>query len=493
MPEKSANSQLFRLIAYAAALLAVATVFALGLALRDVFAGNPPLIIILVAIVGLAVVWGGKGPGLAATAASAVAGVVWLSVLGLDPIAIAAESIVMVMLGLGAIWFGERAKRARDLAATRAAQLADERTYLQSVLDTVPDAIMVIDEVGILRSMSPAAERMFGYSASEALGQNISMLMPSPYREQHDGYLARYRATGVPRIIGIGRIVVGRRKNGGTFPMELAVGEMRTLEGRYFTGFVRNIAERQAAEARLQELQSELVHMSRLTAMGEMASTLAHELNQPLSAIANYLRGTRRLLEKAEPDRDLVANALDKAAEQALRAGEIIRRLRDFVARGETERAPEPVARLIEEASALALIGASEHGVHVSFELDPGAPTVFADRVQIQQVLVNLIRNAIEAMSKSERRELVLGSRPAGADMVEFTVADSGSGIDASLAGQLFQSFRTTKAHGMGLGLSICRTIVEAHGGRIGAEPNTGGGTVVRFTLPGVQRKEDAA
>ncbi len=187
------------------------------------------------------------------------------------------------------------------------------------------------------------------------------MLMPSPYREKHDGYLERYLTTGERRIIGIGRVVVGERKDGSTFPMELAVGEMRSSDQRFFTGFIRDLTERQKTEARLQELQSELVHISRLTAMGEMASTLAHELNQPLSAIANYLKGSRRLLEGKDDERSvMMRDALDKAADQALRAGQIIRRLRDFVARGESERRVESVAKLVEEASALALVGAKE-------------------------------------------------------------------------------------------------------------------------------------
>ena len=238
------------------------------------------------------------------------------------------------------------------------------------------------------------------------------MLMPSPYREAHDGYLTRYLTTGERRIIGIGRVVVGERKDGSTFPMELAVGEMRSRSRRYFTGFIRDLSERQVTEARLQELQTELVHMSRLTAMGEMASTLAHELNQPLSAIANYMKGSRRLLETATDDRSQkIRDAIDKAGAQALRAGDIIRRLRDFVARGEGERRVESIARLVEEASALALVGAKELGVRVRFNFDPGADLVLADRVQIQQVLLNLMRNAVEAMEHAERRELMLGDR----------------------------------------------------------------------------------
>jgi two-component system sensor kinase FixL len=220
--------------------------------------------------------------------------------------------------------------------------------------------------------------------------------------------------------------------------------------------------------------------------MGEMASALAHELNQPLSAIANYLKGSHRLIAgRTDPESVRVGEALDKASEQALRAGEIIRRLRDFVARGDTAMARESLTKLVEEASALALVGAKQHGVRVRFELDPRADQVYADKIQVQQVFLNLMRNAIEAMAEagSPRRELTMRSAPAGDGMVEASVADTGPGIAPQIASQLFQPFVTTKRTGMGVGLSISRTIIEAHGGDLWVEPNAGGGSVFRLTL----------
>jgi two-component system sensor kinase FixL len=286
------------------------------------------------------------------------------------------------------------------------------------------------------------------------------------------------------------------RKDGSTLPMELAVGEMNSGNQRFFTGFIRDLTERQRTEARLQELQSELVHISRLTAMGEMASTLAHELNQPLSAISNYLKGSRRMLESASDERSTtLRGALEKAAEQAMRAGQIIRRLRDFVSRGETERRVESIAKLVEEASALALVGVKDRGIRVRFEFDPSIDLVLADRVQIQQVLLNLIRNAMDAMEESAARDLVITVLAEGRTHVRISVADTGSGISPEIADQLFTPFLTTKRQGMGVGLSISRTIVEAHGGRIWAEPNAGGGTVFHFTLTAVHEGDvdDAA
>ncbi len=351
--------------------------------------------------------------------------------------------------------------------------------------------MIVIDEHGLIQSFSSAAERLFGHTAADMLGKNVKMLMPSPYHEGHDGYLDRYLRTGERRIIGIGRVVVGQRHDGSTFPMELAVGEMHVRNRRFFTGFIRDLTERQHTEARLQELQSELVHMSRLTAMGEMASALAHELNQPLSAIANYMKGSRRLLANpSDETAGLVSDALDKAADQALRAGEIIRRLRDFVARGESERRVEDVKKLVEEASALALVGAKDKGVRVRFAFAPGFDFVLADRVQIQQVLLNLMRNAIEAMEESPTRELVVATAPAQGGLIEISVADTGAGIAPEISAQLFQPFVTTKRTGMGVGLSISRTIIEAHGGSIAARPNGGGGTIFSFTLPAVTKEE---
>ena len=356
---------------------------------------------------------------------------------------------------------------------------------LRSILQTVPDAMLIIDEHGRIESLSTTAEQLFGYAAEEVSGQNVSLLMPSPYREQHDAYIQRYLSTGERRIIGIGRIVVGQRKDGTTFPMHLTVGELRSGERHHFTGFIRDLTDQQITEERLKELQSEVTHMSRFTALGEMASTLAHEINQPLTAISNYLKGSQRLLGRMEGESvALLKDAVAKAADQALRAGDIIRRLREFVARGDSERRIERLPKLIEEASTLALVGARENGIAVTFRLDPRAGQVLADRIQIQQVLVNLIRNAMEAMMEGvPLRRLEIATVAASDDLVEVSVADSGAGIAADVARQLFQPFVTTKRKGMGLGLSICRTIVEAHGGKIWVESPVGGGTVFRFTL----------
>ena len=395
-------------------------------------------------------------------------------------------ALLLVALAVGAGLF----RRAGQRAAAAHAELAEREAHLRSILETIPEAMIVIDESGLMRSFSHAAERLFGWQADEVVGRNVNMLMPEPYRTQHDGYLERYYRTGERRIIGIGRVVVGERRDGSTFPMELAVGEMRGKSERFFTGFIRDLTERQETETRLQELQSELVHVSRLTALGEMASALAHELNQPLAAIANYLQGSDDLLARDPVPKEKLQAALAKASDQAVRAGEIIRRLREFVARGETERRPESLAKLIEEASALALVGAKEHGVTIRYAMAPEVDLVLADRVQIQQVVLNLIRNAIDAMEDSPKRKLVIAVRRVEGEQAEISVADTGPGISPEIESQLFQPFITTKRHGMGVGLSISRTIVEAHGGRLWAEANPEGGATFCFTLRTMNREE---
>ena len=474
---------------YGIAVLATAIAGGIRFALDAILSGQASHIFFVPAIL-VASALGGWGPGILATILGLFLGVYFVaesrSVLPGDII----TAFAFAGVGVGSSWRGELLRRSRHAAAASAEEALAREAHVKSILDTIPDAMIVIDERGIVQSFSTAAERLFGYSSADVVGKNVKMLMPSPYREGHDGYLDRYLRTGERKIIGLGRIVVGERKDHSTFPLELSVGEVRTRNQRFFTGFIRDLTERQQSEARLQELQAELVHVSRLTAMGEMASALAHELNQPLSAIANYLRGSRRLLEEDADERAAVLRtALEKAAEQALRAGQIIRRLRDFVARGESERRVEDVRKLVEEASALALVGAKDRGVHVRFAFDPQGEFVLADKVQIQQVLLNLMRNAIELMEETEHRELVISTSTNGG-MVEFNVTDTGAGIAAEIREQLFQPFVTTKRQGMGVGLSISRTIVEAHGGSIASKPNPAGGTIFSFTLPAVSKDE---
>jgi two-component system sensor kinase FixL len=363
--------------------------------------------------------------------------------------------------------------------------------HLRSILATVPDAMVVIDELGSILSFSAAAEKMFGYSEADVLGKNVKMLMPNPDRDRHDQYLLNYMTTGRRKIIGIGRVTTALHGDGNTFPIELSVGEAWSGDKRIFTGFIRDLTERQQTLLRLQDLQSELAHVGRVSEMGTLASSLAHELNQPLTAVASYCESARDLL-MTEPDAEtlsMVREAMNEAAKQAIRAGQIVRRLRDFMSNGETDRRVESLQRLINEANALALVGSREHGIDVQVALDPEVDLVFVDRIQVQQVLVNLIRNAIDAMVESPMRCLAIRTARAADGYAEVTVEDTGSGISEMIAPQLFQPFVTSKQSGMGIGLSICRTIVEEHGGHIGFEPGRNGGTAFHFTLPDGEAK----
>jgi two-component system sensor kinase FixL len=439
--------------------------------------------IIFVPAIVLAAGLGGFGPGLLATALSLALGLLLLggNRLGHPEIL---EAVIFAVVGAGISWFGEELRRTRLRSRQHAQDLSAREAHLRSILDAVPDATVVIDEKGTIQSFSAAAERLFGHRQAAVIGRNVSMLMPTPYREEHDRYLTRYLTTGEKRIIGIDRVVTGQREDGSTFPMKLAVGEMQSGEGRFFTGFIRDLTERQETEHQLQELHTELARLSRLTAMGEMASTLAHEINQPLSAISNYLQGCSRLLEPVEhPNAPKIRGALAETIKQTLRAGHIIRQLREFVARGETEKRPENISKLVEEASALALVGAKEEGIKTLFRFASHTDAVLVEKVQIQQVLLNLMRNATEAMQGCDRKELLVTTSAPDDEKVTVSVADTGSGLSEEIAERLFQPFVTTKPAGMGVGLSISKRIIEAHGGEMWAEPNEGGGTVFRFTL----------
>ena len=373
-------------------------------------------------------------------------------------------------------------KIARDLSETQKVhgELRRREALLRSVLETVPDAMIIIDEHGVIQSFSAMAERLFGFSAGEALGQNVSILMPAPYRGEHDGYVARYIETRERRVIGHRRVVLGQRKDGGTFPMELSVGEVALPGARLFTGFVHDLTERQEQQRRLEEMQAELIHVSRMNELGQMVSVLAHEVNQPLAAIGNYLGGIRRLLAAGRAEG--VERAVGQMAEQAERARQIIQRLRDLVKKGGTERRPEDLRKTIEEASALALLGAGQR-LKLEMALADDAAEAVMDKIQIQQVLINLIRNAVEAMAGQPSGRLSISAKRAGG-MIEIGIADTGPGLPETVRARLFQPFVTTKPAGLGVGLSVCRTIIEAHGGEIRAGEAEGGGAVFSFTIP---------
>ena len=491
----------------------------------------------------------------------------------------------------------------------------------RALVDTAVDGIIVTDTVGVIQLCSRSAEKMFGFAASEMIGRNISMLMPEPYRTGHDGYLAHYRRTGEKKIIGIGREVVGQRKDGSLFPMYLSVGE-GVAEGKgFFVGIIRDlrdikrerasrddasrllglvvassndaivsttlkgviaswnasaqrifgysereamgrhisilfppdlldkeadmvarlqrgekiqnfqtrrrhkaghdllvslsvalvvdkegepigisrtardITESAAAELKALRLQEELAHVARLTAMGQMSAAIAHELNQPLTAVTNYVKAAQRLLGPDDPAPQQVArakDAMEKAAGQTLRAGTIIRSLRDFVEKRESEKRPEDLNRIVREALELTFVGSLHSDIRTETALDPGLPPVVVDKVHIQQVLVNLIRNSMEAMAHAPQRKLSIATRYVAPRHAEITVRDTGPGLAPEVKDRLFQPFVTTKESGMGIGLRICQSMIEAHSGSIRALDEERQGATFEIHLPLKQPDGDA-
>lgn len=369
-------------------------------------------------------------------------------------------------------------------ALASAAKLAGAE--FDALLDAAVDGILVIDVDGMILRFNRSAERMFGYQAEEVIGQPIHIIMTETDARRHDEYMERYMRTGIGRIIGKGREVVAQRRDGTLFPAALSVGRVDLPDTPRFVGLVRDLTVQKHAEEESIRHRDQLVHVSRLTTMGEMAAAMAHELNQPLSAISSYAGACERFLEQGEPGLAEVRAALGEIRSQAHRAGEVIRRIRSFTRSRELERRVTSIADLLEEIRPLAEVDAKAHAVRLRVELDEPLPKVTVDTVQIQQVILNLLRNGVDAMAdlSPEERELTLTGRSEGSDWVCIEIKDRGPGISDEAAENLFTPFFTTKAGGMGMGLAISRSIVTAHGGRLAGMNRPAGGATFSITLP---------
>jgi two-component system sensor kinase FixL len=359
---------------------------------------------------------------------------------------------------------------------------------VQALLDAAVDGVVLIDHRGRVQVFNASAERLFGYSAQEVLGRNISILMTEPDRSAHDEYLARYTSTRVPHIIGKGREVEARRKDGSVFPAFLSVGSVPGAEPPRFAGFIQDISVRRQTEEKTHRLQERLMHVSRLTTVGEMADGIAHELNQPLTAVANYAQACDRLLGRPDPDIEESPGALKQIAAQAVRAGDIIRRLRGLTRNDVMKREPTDINVLIGELTDLVQTDAKAHDVQYRLELTADLPQVDVDRAQVQQVILNLVRNALEALADAPggRREVAARTALAHDGGVEISICDNGPGVSPAIAVRLFDPFCTSKAAGTGLGLAISRTIIGSHCGTLDYHPSapTGACFVVRIPLP---------
>ena len=353
------------------------------------------------------------------------------------------------------------------------------------MIDTALDGMVVIDSSGTVLLYNAACERLFGYSAQEILGKNVNLLMPHPDRRNHDAYIQNYLRSGEAKIIGIGRDVSGRRKDGSTFPIRLSVGELRHGDDApLFIGTLHDLTEALRDRERIEELQSELMQVARASAVGEMGSTLAHELAQPLAAVTGFVEASAALIDQSDaeiPPR--VREYMDQAVAQALRAGAVVRLLHEFTGRGDTERSVEDINAVVEEICELATLGTATDGIDLEMDLAANLPPVLIDHIQIQQVVLNLVRNSIDALSDCEARAITVATVPGG-DMVEVVVTDNGPGLPSEVRDRVFEPFVSTKPDGIGIGLSICRTIVEAHGGRIAVDAGKKHGTAFRFSVP---------
>ncbi|MCL4133880.1 UNVERIFIED_CONTAM: hypothetical protein GTU68_063871 [Idotea baltica] len=344
--------------------------------------------------------------------------------------------------------------------------------------------MIVIDDSGIIVAFSAAAQNLFGYTPEEVRGKNVSLLMTQTDSPHHDQYIANYIETGERQIIGIGRVVRAKLSNGEEIPVELTIGETKLGNHRLFTGYIRDVTDRQAAEHRINQMQSELSNFSRLSAVGTMASAMAHELNQPLTAVSNYLEGAKGLLDNPTDETiTLIKEALSAATKQSVRAGQIVKRLKDYVSKGEIDTYPIDVTELIREAASLAKLGMDGPLPRIIVKTDEDLPLALADRIQIRQVMVNLLKNAIEATVDTPSPEIRVTASRNGDDYLQVRVGDNGPGLAENHSGTPFDPFYSSKPTGMGLGLSICKTIIELHGGEITTQPNQPNGAIFSFTL----------
>jgi len=383
------------------------------------------------------------------------------------------------------VWHGYASDVTKRVAADRA--LMDSEARLRAVLDGAKDAVISIDERGVVQSINAAGLRMFAYDRNEIVGRNVAMLMPADIADRHDASLENFLLTGEAKVIGVGRETTARRKDGAQFPIDLTVIEAKYERGRLFVGFLRDLSERHKIRARIDELQEQ-----RLSAIGGLAASMAHELNQPLAAAENYIASALRLQRMPERERPTSAEqSLEFASDQLMRCGQILRRLREFVARGEPNKTIESLHALIEEVSASAFEPLGMERVRLELRLDASQDCVLMDKVQIGQVLFNLIRNAKEAMNGVGDPWVKISTTAMEGDFVRVDVADGGPGISPRVKDDLFEPFLTTKSNGTGIGLSISRSIVEAHDGKLWAGTDSGGGAVLSFSLPSVELEAD--
>jgi two-component system sensor kinase FixL len=357
---------------------------------------------------------------------------------------------------------------------------------LDALLAAAVDAIVISDGNGTVLRFNSAAQQMFGHTEDAMLGRNVRYLMPEPFRSQHDGYLRRYRETGRASIIGRGREITGLRANGNVFPLHLSVGEINSQGRARYVAIIRDLSQEKATEDKVRELTAHLAHADRLVMLGELTAGIAHEINQPLTAIAAYADAGGRMLTCATPEMESnLGEICQRVAEQARRAGDVVTRLRKLSYKGELTRGSHDLPTLLANVLLLFEHELKQSNVELETVCEPGLPALSLDEIQVQQVLVNLIKNSLDALRSAQTespRILVKVGR--SDEHVDIRVTDNGPGVPEAMEKRLFEPFFTTKQSGVGLGLSICRNIAIAHGGNLAYRRREQGGAEFRLSLP---------
>ncbi len=359
------------------------------------------------------------------------------------------------------------------------------QTRLQAILDAAVDAIIAIDANGVIESTNDTTEQMFGYREAELIGQNVNLLMPAPYRDKHDDYIQRYMNTRVPRIIGIGREVTALHRDGRTFPVDLAVNKFISDGKTMFIGMIRDVSDRRNAERKAQAHLEKLAHAGRLADLGLTTSTIAHEVNQPLTAIVSFAHACLRVLDNEPVKTDTLRTALEQIATQSERASTIVKRIHTMARKQHGAFDTIDINEIVSGVLTLLAVELRNQHVHLELYLTDTPAIINADRIQIEQVLVNLVRNGVQAMSETPitARRMEIETSTAGG-RVCVRVHDSGPGLTEVEVLQIFESFYSTKDTGMGVGLSICRSLIDAHEGRLWALADPGNGATFCFELP---------
>lgn len=355
------------------------------------------------------------------------------------------------------------------------------------MFNAVVHGVVTIDPEGIIRSVNQACQLMFGWTEDELVGHNVKMLMPFPDRKHHDAYMQSYLETGRKKIIGVGREVLAARRDGSPFPIHLSVGEYRSNSEHGFVAILHDISAQRKAEENAQIQRERLERMDRISLAGEMASGIAHEVNQPLSAIANYSRALLNMFDDDSHDTEELRLTAQKIRSQCHRAAEIVGRMRDFVSRHDTELRPTSINEVVGEVLSFAKLVSSTSPITLSTELEDNLQDVLVDRIQLQQVILNLVNNAVEAIEPGDTGHVTVRSFSEHPSSVTLQVIDDGPGITPDIEDRLFEPFFSNKPRGTGMGLAISRSIVESQGGTLGVLKNPTRGATFFVHLPAMR------